>query len=378
MGSTKLSRSFVQPNMTLAQLWTLCACKLLSGTPVLQFTNFPNTRPQVLSRLAPKGFFSFFSFLFKAQDVRTLVRTVYDLSDYDRANIALLHPGKKLNSEKIKWAGLALGLPAPIINTLNMLAQQSKWYSFRKTYLDALRIQSEEWSQLVAAVIEGIQKYARRIESGSSLGSHFLSPSPAHAELPSPAKLSGVIGSDKTLLDILYHSLSKTISPTGSQILSLQFPTRYLAKDEFQFELSGVYSNFVKPVVVAEAEFRLTDALYDAAAIVSAPNGRSLSTVYNQVINNLIPKYAEADRKVREERERIRAWLLTEIGDQDPYFKFEYNTSGGGKGEDLGVLKALDQKLVREQDLVRKMSRMEFASQLTQGKYVLFLISCND
>ena len=259
-----------------------------------------------------------------------------------------------------------------------MLAEHFKWYSFRKTYLDALRIQSEEWSQQAGTVIEAIQKYARRTETGSTLGNHSISPSTAHAEPPPPAKFSSASGSGQTLLEILYESLSKTIGPTGSQILSLQFPTRYLAKDEFQFEPSGIYYNFIKPVAVAEAEFRLTDALYDAAAIVSAPNGRSLSTVYNQVINNLVPKYADADRKVREERERIRAWLLTEIGDQNPYYKFDFNTSGGGKGEDFGALKALDTELVKKQDLVRKMSRMEFASQLTQGRCVLRLISCNN
>lgn len=153
----------------------------------------------------------------------------------------------------------------------------------------------------------------------------------------------------------------------GPQILSLQFPTRYLAKEEFQFELNGIYSNFTKPTVVAEAEFRFTDALYDAAAIVSAPNGRSLSTVYNQMINNFVPKYSEADRKVRQERERIRSWLLTEVGSQDPYYKYDFNTAGGGKGDNEETLKKLDSSLTTKNSFVRKMSRMEFASQLTQG-----------
>ena len=36
--------------------------------------------------------------------------------------------------------------------------------------------------------------------------------------------------------------------------------------------------------VVNEAEFRLTDELFDVGKIVSAPNGKSLSTVYEQLL----------------------------------------------------------------------------------------------
>jgi hypothetical protein len=305
----------------------------------------------------------------KTNDNRALIRTVYDLSTYDIANVSLLHPGKKLNKRLIGEYGFELGLPADVINTLGGLADAAKWHDFRKAYLAALKMQNDEWSALAGTMTASIEKHAREDPSFILKQPTVLrgtSPEKSRAEQPPAEKES------KTLLEILYEALAKTIGPTGSQILSLQFPTRYLAKEEFQFELSGIYSNFVKPVVVSEAEFRLTDALYDAAAIVGAPNGRSLSTVYNQLLNNFVPKYSEGDRKVREERERVRSWLLTEISDQNNYFKFDYNTAGGGLGNDEGALRALNQQLPQNQNMVRRMTRMEFANQLSQGLPVNF------
>ena len=240
---------------------------------------------------------------------------------------------------------------------LKDLADKKKWSEFRKTYLEALQELALAWADtknMVAAALQGYVRNQRDQKRARLRGSQL----PAH----------GTAVTDKGLLELIYESLTRTIGPTGAQILTLQSPTRYLAKDEFQFELKGIYSNFIKPVTVAEAEFRLTDALYDPAAIVSDPNGRNLSTVYNQILNNFVPKYTDADRKVRQERERIRSWLLTEVGDQDSYYKFDYGSTGGGKGDDKEILKSLDVSLVINHEFTRKMSRMEFASQLTQSK----------
>jgi hypothetical protein len=62
---------------------------------------------------------------------------------------------------------------------------------------------------------------------------------------------------------------------------------------------------------VNEAEFRLTDELFDVGKIVSAPNGKSLSLVYEQALNNLVPKYQ--NDALRAQRERIRSWLLSKV-----------------------------------------------------------------
>ncbi len=40
-----------------------------------------------------------------------------------------------------------------------------------------------------------------------------------------------------------------------------------------------------------ESEFRLVDQMYDVAEVVSAPNGINLSIVYEQMLNNLLPKF---------------------------------------------------------------------------------------
>lgn len=47
------------------------------------------------------------------------------------------------------------------------------------------------------------------------------------------------------------------------------------------------------------------------AKFVSAPNGQSLAIVYEQALNNLVPKYQ--DDPLRKQRERIREWLLGKV-----------------------------------------------------------------
>lgn len=170
------------------------------------------------------------------------------------------------------------------------------------------------------------------------------------------------------LLGAVYDSLNNAFGPQGAQFLSLQFPTRFLGKDDFTFDLDGKYSNFIKPVTVAEAEARLVDAMYDPSPIVGGPNGKTLSTVYSQAINNLVPRYEPEDRPAREQRERMRAWLLTEVGDQNPFYKLEVNTSTGGQVGGSGLSEAANKALLASNAVtMRKMTRMEFANQLTQG-----------
>ena len=60
--------------------------------------------------------------------------------------------------------------------------------------------------------------------------------------------------------------------------------------------------------MVNEAEFALTDALYDVAPIVGGPNGQTLSRNYEKALNSLIPTFE--DKEVRKQREKMRAWLM--------------------------------------------------------------------
>ena len=188
------------------------------------------------------------------------------------------------------------------------------------------------------------------------------------AEAPLPSK---------PLLQILYEQLSEKVgpSPDGSQILTLQCPTRYLDKNEFQFELSGIHSESSKPAVVSEAEFRLTDALYDASTIVGGPNGRNLGTVYREILDSFVPKVSnrsrERESKVKAERERMRAWLLTDIGHQN-----EYDASGKAMGGSSDMEKARSSFLPSKTETPRKMTRMEFSSDMNKGKNLVAAFEC--
>ncbi|KAJ6453770.1 hypothetical protein C8R45DRAFT_1112322 [Mycena sanguinolenta] len=57
------------------------------------------------------------------------------------------------------------------------------------------------------------------------------------------------------------------------------------------------HCEFIEPTVVNEAEFRLAprlvDQLYDVAPNAGGPNGTSLSIIYQQLLNNLLPKYID-------------------------------------------------------------------------------------
>ena len=64
-------------------------------------------------------------------------------------------------------------------------------------------------------------------------------------------------------------------------------------------------------MVVNESEFRLTDQLYDDAKIISGPNGISLSQVYDQLINNLLPVFRS--NGLAQQQDQIRQWLLRDV-----------------------------------------------------------------
>lgn len=98
--------------------------------------------------------------------------------------------------------------------------------------------------------------------------------------------------------------------PGGGQYFALQFPTRFLDKQTYAYKLDGYFSRFNKPVVVNEAEFALTDALYPIAPIVGGPNGQRLSSNYSKALNSLIPTFESVE--VRKQREKMRQWLLKE------------------------------------------------------------------
>ena len=64
------------------------------------------------------------------------------------------------------------------------------------------------------------------------------------------------------------------------QLFTMEFPARPLNKNTYQYQADGTYSSLTKPITVQEAEFSLSDAIYDNASIIQGGNGERLSQVY--------------------------------------------------------------------------------------------------
>ncbi|KAJ7487013.1 hypothetical protein FB451DRAFT_1554137 [Mycena latifolia] len=111
----------------------------------------------------------------------------------------------------------------------------------------------------------------------------------------------------------LVNSLKQFFNPGGNQIFTLQFPGRFLDQGSYAWNtsLAGIYGQFIKPTAVNEAEFRLVDQLYDVAPNVAGPNGTNLSIVYEQLLNNLLPRYVE--NGLAKQQDQIRQWLMKDV-----------------------------------------------------------------
>ncbi|THH31771.1 hypothetical protein EUX98_g2429 [Antrodiella citrinella] len=128
-----------------------------------------------------------------------------------------------------------------------------------------------------------------------------------------PNTKDGRMRTDGPFLPVLIKSLQNFFSAGGNQIFTLQFPGRFLQISQYAWDTgsAGVYGQFIKPIVVNESEFRLTDQLYDVAEVVSGPNGVSMSQVYDQLINNLLPVFRS--NGLAQQQDQIRQWLLREV-----------------------------------------------------------------
>ncbi|KAJ7452613.1 hypothetical protein FB451DRAFT_1050784, partial [Mycena latifolia] len=111
----------------------------------------------------------------------------------------------------------------------------------------------------------------------------------------------------------LVASLKEFFNPGGDQMFILQFPGRFLDQGSFAWDTqsAGVYGQFIKPTAVNESEFRLVDQLYDLTDTVAGPNGTNLSMIYEDILNNLVPKFVGAD--LRKQQSAIRTWLMKDV-----------------------------------------------------------------
>ena len=134
-------------------------------------------------------------------------------------------------------------------------------------------------------------------------------PFTARGSAPPPGSTSG------PFIDILVGKITELFAPSSGQIFALQFPGRFLAKEQYAWDSSsaGIYGQFVKPTVVNESEFRLTDQLYNVGNVIGAPNGINLSIVYEQCLNNLVPGIQPSAISFARQQDQIRKWLLREV-----------------------------------------------------------------
>ncbi|KAJ7870647.1 hypothetical protein B0H14DRAFT_3573861 [Mycena olivaceomarginata] len=137
---------------------------------------------------------------------------------------------------------------------------------------------------------------------------------PLHG-LPTPAHGAVVATGDNVsgFLPQLVDALKQFFKPGGNQQFTLQFPGRFLDQGSYAWDTSsaGVYGQFIKPTVVNESEFRLVDQLYAVDDTVAGPNGMNLSIVYEQLLNNLLPKFVKSG--LRKQQSAVRQWLMKDV-----------------------------------------------------------------
>jgi hypothetical protein len=261
-------------------------------------------------------------------------KLVYAPSAIDTANLAMFHPGPHLatlNSDSATGTLVVddrgspvlmtycaiLGIPVELATELGEHAKRGQWALIRYRYLlhhkNRLKEEAAVMRHLIdtmvpaAQPIAPVRKHGQRMRAAQDISSTLRK----SFEAPIP-----------NFKNILWSKLNEVFGPSegATSFLTVQSPTRYLDKETFSYKMEGAYSNFVKPVVVNEAEFRLTDQLFDPVRVVGAPNGRSLSLKYEMLLHNLVPRYVAADMEVRKAREKMRRWLIKEASAHTAFF----------------------------------------------------------
>ncbi|KAI1062937.1 hypothetical protein LB507_005566 [Fusarium sp. FIESC RH6] len=231
------------------------------------------------------------------------------LSDLDKAYMILQYPRKNMHEKAAKdgWsiekALTVIGAPPDVTKKVLTFIKDDR-DPFGEISPVHIRDVIKDWTRAAHGHVEDGKENSTPLLGSRPTG-------PAHADKP-PAPTTNAAADTGTSSFIyqLYDKLSTLYCPGGGQYFALQFPTRFLDKDTFAYELDGNFSRFNKPVVVNEAEFNLTDALYPISPIVGGPNGQTLSRNYEKALNGLIP--TSETKEVRIQREKMRKWLLTE------------------------------------------------------------------
>lgn len=123
-----------------------------------------------------------------------------------------------------------------------------------------------------------------------------------------------VENSSDDVMNLIYNNVNKLLG-AGSQLFAMEFPTRPLNARDYEYNTDDCYSTLTKPYTVQEKEFLLSDQLYDLSPVVQGTNGERLSTVFNTVINNYVPRL-EALKSFVNDQKNLREWLLTPVTDE--------------------------------------------------------------
>ncbi|RFN45095.1 hypothetical protein FIE12Z_10665 [Fusarium flagelliforme] len=216
-----------------------------------------------------------------------------------------MHPQAAKDGWGIEKALKVIGAPADVTHKVLTFVKEDV-DEFGEISPVNIRVVIKDWTRATYGHVEDGAQIPTRFRSARPPNA---GPSHAEGSVTLPINPPADTGTNSSIYQ-LYDKLSALYVPDGGQYTALQFPTRFLDKDTFADQLEENLSRFNKPVVVNEAEFNLTDALFPISPIVGGPNGQTLSRNYEKALNGLIPTSESAE--VRKQRERMRKWLLTE------------------------------------------------------------------
>lgn len=124
------------------------------------------------------------------------------------------------------------------------------------------------------------------------------------------AELEAANKNKDAVVDRIYAELDKLMcgASDSGQFFCMEFPGRALNYRQFQYDTSSRTSVVSKPYTISEAEFRLTDDLFNVAPIVQGPSGQKVSVNYLTLLNNFVPRLADVATYVKD-KAALRAWL---------------------------------------------------------------------
>ncbi|KAG7417127.1 hypothetical protein Forpe1208_v004266 [Fusarium oxysporum f. sp. rapae] len=145
---------------------------------------------------------------------------------------------------------------------------------------------------------------------------------PTDGQATATATAADAAGSNVVPMKQLYVKLQDMFGNGSNDIFQMEYPCRLLDSGTYAYDGSNsMNSQQIKPPAVAEAEFRLSDDLYDLSNIVGGPNGKKLSEQYEEILFSLIPTLDTSNASetaLKEDQEKICAWLEAKVDNFDP------------------------------------------------------------